>query len=155
MKTIDKKQAAAIAGMSPKTLERYLRDPEFQLVTGAIKNKISGRVSFDESKFRAYFADVTGNDDLRTGDDPGTVDGEFMEIMDRSLERLGYNVQPEPVAGPDPARIIADAFLLPHKIYLTLDEAKALTGFPKTALKRLSVLKHGRRVIARSKLDKI
>lgn len=45
--------------------------------------------------------------------------------------------------------------LIPYKIYLTLDEAKLLTGFPKSELHKFSELKFGRRVIKKSELEKL
>lgn len=48
-----------------------------------------------------------------------------------------------------------NALILPHKIYVTLAEAKLLTGFPMSELFKFSELKFGRRVIKKSRLEEI
>lgn len=147
---ITKAQAAKIAGMHEKTLERHTDKIEFQEATGYLKNSLNGRVSFDETMFRQHLAGATGSEQINTDADRP----EPAKAIVKASKTL-------PAAKNGQARrdLLADelfnAFLIPHKLYLTLDEAKTLTHFPKSELRKHSELKHGRRVIRRSKLEKL
>lgn len=59
---------------------------------------------------------------------------------------------PQDIVVSPGTRRIYDPVLIAHKPYLTLDEARTLTGFPKSRLKELSELIYGRRVIRRERL---
>lgn len=144
---ITKAQAAKIAGMHEKTLERHTNKIEFQEATGYLKNSLNGRVSFDETMFRQHLAGATGTEQINNTLEPA-----------KAIVKASKTL---PAAKNGQARrdLLADelfnAFLIPHKLYLTLDEAKSLTHFPKSELRKHSELKHGRRVIRRSKLEKL
>lgn len=153
--------AAKLAGVHVKTLERWAKDPDFAEATGYLKSKLNGRVSFDDNWFRIHIAAITGNDSIRAEhNEPDAIEAE--EIPAGALERVQAQAVAafDQVAGSDRQAVdlvkhLSNAFTLPAKIYLTLDEAKALTGFPKTELRKISELKFGRRVISRRKLEKI
>lgn len=148
-KRLSKSEAAAILGVHEKTLERHAQDPEFVEATGFKRNKMSGRVSFDEMFFRAYAANVTGNDDLRTLEDPEPA------AIDAEEVPAGALVRTAPAAGYSSAGAeeMARAFILPHKIFLTLHEAQDLTGLPMTKLRKISQLICGRRLISSRTLE--
>jgi hypothetical protein len=164
MTKISKAKAAQIAGMHEKTLERHLKDEAFQKATGYEKNKLNGRVSFDEQKFRRHLAEMGADISEQTGAEPTEaetdIDAEIVNVEtalvrgneSRSITRHARNSD---LGAYELSAAIAAAFVLPHKIYVTLDEARDLTGFPKTQLFKFSELKFGRRVIKRSKLEKI
>lgn len=163
-KRITKQEFAAMLQTHPKTIERYLGpdNPDlmtidqsiFRETTGYHKNPMNGRVSFDEHFARIYAANATGNDDLR-GSEPAVIDAEI--VTGRELVKTDQTAgieRREAIPGNLSAEIAA-AFILPHKLYYSLDDAKALTGFPKSQLRTISELKFGRRVISRKKLEKI
>lgn len=167
MTQISKSKAAQIAGMHEKTLERHIKNPDFQAATGYVKNAMNGRVAFDEQKFRSYLAGAGVDVSEQTGASNDTseniIDAEILNAENKLVRVSGNTDNAEQAIAV--VQLIdhlakhftanADTSLIPHKLYLTLDEAKALTGFPKTALAKYSELKHGRRVIKRSKLEKI
>ena len=150
MTQITKQEAARIAGLHEKTLERHIKDFDFRAATGYHKNPLSKKVTFDEQKLRTHVAGITGE---RIEAIPEAEPKAAIVKADRPGK-----IEARPVYS-QARTILADAafhaFLVPHKIYLPLDEAKALTGFPKSELQAFSELKYGRRVIKRSKLEKI
>lgn len=156
MNRITKQQAAQIAGIHEKTLERYIKDDLNGLLsrTGYEKNKLNGKVTFDEIPFRAFFAEMTGNEDIRTGgDEAGAIDAEVTAL---TVQTQAPAIQIAPAAsnakrGLDPV----NALLLPHKSFLTIDEAAALSGLPKWFLKENRAKIAGRNYIAAAKLPEL
>lgn len=133
MKRITKKEAAKIGGIHEKTLEHFIRENRNGINdrTGYEKNKLNGRITFDEDLFRAFMADMTGNDDLRVrsaDQEPDAIDAEITDLVKRSDPQPLDLVQAQAKRGPADA---VQALLLPHKSLLTIREAVALTGLPK------------------------
>lgn len=71
------------------------------------------------------------------------------QVPEQILDRVAAAGPADPLAG------VVAAILLPHKLFLTLDEARDLTNWPKSQLHKHSELVHGRRLIRRAKLDKL
>ncbi len=149
MKLITKKEAAAICGLSPKTLERHAQSEDFRIATGFTKNAMSGKVFFDEEKLRRYMADAGAVPVIEAAAEP--IDAEPATAIIKSKTPAPAKTTNQ---GPGFDAIFR-AFLMPHKIFLTLKEAAALTGLPQSALKKHSELISGRRLIRRAKLEKL
>jgi hypothetical protein len=163
-KRISMKEGAELIGVHVKTLEKYCKDPDFAGATGYHRNPINGRATFDENFFRTYAASVTGNDDLRAtnGPEPGVIDAEDLTEAPAKPDALAVVNSEKPdglvmleMAFTAIARKQAEVSIIPHKLWLSLKEAKALTGFPESQLRTISELKFGRRVISRKQLEKI
>lgn len=158
MSMIPRKQAAGIAGMHEKTLEVHLKkSKDLRTALGYKKDPISGHVDLDEQKVREHYAKIRGVKPEELGPTPEAVDAVAI------VEKKNGDLVPIGAGGPvadllstaflAAMKTQADVALLPHKLWLSLDDAKALTGFPKTELHSISVLKFGRRVISRKKLE--
>jgi len=133
MKRITKKEAAKIGGIHEKTLEHFIRENRNGINdrTGYEKNKLNGRITFDEDLFRAFMADMTGNDDLRVrspDQEPDAIDAEITDLVKRSDPQPFELVQVQSKRGSVDT---VQALLLPYKSLLTIREAVALTGLPK------------------------
>lgn len=149
MKRITKKEAAKIGGIHEKTLEHFIRENRNGINdrTGYEKNKLNGRITFDEDLFRAFMADMTGNDDLRVrsaDQEPDAIDAEITDLVKRSDPQPLDLVQAQAKRGPVDA---VQALLLPYKSFLTINEAHALTGLPKWYLMKKRIKAHGRNYI--------
>lgn len=132
------KAAAELLGVHVKTLEKYVKDPDFAGATGYHRNPLNGRATFDENFFRIYAANVTGNGDLRAADraEPGVIDAEV--VTGSELEPVQHKAAIERVStnsGSDLSAAIAAAFILPHKLLYTLKEAQTLTGLSRETLR--------------------
>lgn len=163
MNKLNKLQASQIAGISQKTLERKINGDtpdsvHFKELTG-FGREANGRIYFDEQKFRQYYAGYTS--------DNIDIDGSLeVENLDTSKNEnvtaivKTENKQVTKTQKPRQARQgnfedLEKAFILPHKLFFTLDEAKILTSLPKSYLRQYSEKICGRILIRREKLDLI
>lgn len=130
--------------MSQPTLDRHLKDENFIVEVDAKKEMTATSKipawTFDREKTQSYKPNKPAKKSV-TAIVKAPVQAVAMVQAPARSEKQGIDAQ--------------NVLLIPHKIYLTLDEAKLLTGFPKSELRKISELKFGRRVIKKSKLEKI
>ena len=162
MSRLSKQEFAALLDVHPKTIERYIgpdesQDPEhveFREATGYVKNKMNGRISFDENFARTYAAAVTGDDSKRSMDlEPDAIDAEVIPAgalqkasPGAAIERRGGNSDGADLS----AAIFRAAFILPDKLLLTLAEAAEISGLSRSQIKP-----HCRWLSGRWKIDRL
>lgn len=130
------KEAAGIAGVHGKTIERWIRDnAAFGPAVGYHKSELNGRVTFDADRFRAYLAEILGDDNIRVSA-PAVTDAEFETVtaIDKPERNGQLPVMPER-SGSDPAADLAAAMVLPHKMLFTPKEAARLSGLSIATIK--------------------
>jgi hypothetical protein len=162
MPLISKDEAAAIAGLHPKTLEQYIKkDPSFCEATGYHKNAMNGRVFFDDQKFRSFIAEMTGDSAIAEAvtiteavkTPTAIAPRPKKETITRTPKATGPTVHD--ATGPILADAIGKAFLLPHKILLTPAEAAQISGLSQKAIRAESAKVNGKWKISREYLDKL
>lgn len=162
-----KQETARFLNWSEKTLDRKTEIKGEVTPLGRQLGRHGGKgtgshVTFSEQAVRMFAAQIGNTDGII---EPETIDGELSDNLDipeneksQSLQRstnTGIAEIQKLDIGKNPLSEITEALILPHKLYVNLHEAKLLTGFPMTELHKLSVMKFGRRVIKKSKLEKL
>lgn len=155
---ISKAEFAKMLGVHEKTLEGYIKKPEFCEATGYSKNKLNGRVEFDRQFATIYAAELTGDDSLRTNEpEQGFIDAEVVTgselatVEPQSIERRGR----ESMGGFELAAAISSAFIMPHKLLLTPAEARDLSGLSKKRILTRSQKIDGRWKIHKDELARM
>lgn len=154
---ITKAEFAVMLGVHEKTLESYIKKEDFRVATGYDKGKLNGRITFDRQFATLYAAQITGDTSLRTAQDD-VIDAEIVTGEELATVAPAALVRSEPVqsfGGIELAAAISGAFILPHKILLTLDEARDLSGLPKTIIKARASKVARRWLISRTELEKL
>lgn len=140
-----------------KTLKRYAEsDPTFREAVDYRKNPVNGRIDYDDRKFRIWLANLTGDDSVLSGiAEPDAIDAEFTEP-----QAMVRAEGPGSLQGPQSSRTagrgddLLTAFLLPHRLILTLKDAALISGLSRAVLKPYCRFISGRWQITRAELEK-